>query len=275
MAWTPPEWTAPKRGPVIKEYWYAHVQGDVVQVCVKFNWCQAATDSLRGSIKGFSKAARLRMIRTASRIDWDRLGSSLFVTLSYPDSCLNPHYKERTQKLYLFHRYIEKHLNKKVPMLWRTEWKPRRSGRLKGVVCPHTHCILGGVNYVDWRMIREWWRKINSHKGYIHTYVQRIINADGPIKYITKYMAKEDSLVRGAYLNSTFLHGRAWSIKRANLMPMHPVEFNRRLSPEEIRMAQAFAQSEFRTYNEFLNGGFTLLGNYNKKLFLAVLEDCT
>lgn len=275
MVWTPSTWPEHKQGPERSCKWFAHIQGDVVEIYRIWNWSPFLDGNKRGVIKGFSRGSRLRMLKSASRIDWAAMGKSLFVTLTYPDECVNPMYTERTKKLYLFHRYVEKHLDRQIPVLWRTEWKPRLQGANVGKIAPHHHLILGGIDYIHWSMIRMWWNKINHHTGYIHTWVRKIYDASGPIKYVCKYMSKEDSFINAAYLNNGCLNGKAWSLKRRHLFPMRPVEMDRSLTFEEVRVAQQFAQSEFERYDEFEDGGFTLLGNYNKKLFQAVLAECS
>lgn len=269
MAWSPNAWPEPQLGPEQKISWYGVVQGDVVEVFRTFNWRQFHPEKVRGTVKGFSHDSRMRMIRSVSKVNWQAIGSSLFITLTYPDECIKWSCKERTMHRHLFFRYLEKFVKTPISILWKMEWEERLSGIFTGKLAPHYHLIVCGVRRLPWQKVRAWWKSALQSEREPHTWVQRIVGEQGVVKYVCKYMSKSGSLARTAYLSNPLLTGRAWGWHRPSLLPMHPVEFDCKLTQEQVQHAQALATSEFHSYDAENMGGFTLFGEVNKKLFLA------
>jgi hypothetical protein len=95
----------------------------------------------RGDIRGFSDASRRRMLDLMAKIELSQV--PLFVTLTYPDTF--PLYSEE------FKRHLEvfcARLQRRWPeasVIWKLEFKERRSGENKGRVAPHYHLFVYGV----------------------------------------------------------------------------------------------------------------------------------
>lgn len=261
----------PKTFPISREYWQAKIppqhfswflkiQGELTEVKRRLNYPMGPPTCKRGIIYGFSQASRMNMLRNVARINWTQVRKSSFITLTYPDAVEYASYRERAKHRYVFHRYLEKYLGKKVAMLWRTEWKPRLSGEHVGKVAPHLHLVVFECPRIPWQTIRAWWRQAIGHVGYVHTFIQAIKGADGPARYCCKYMAKDDSLVSSAYLNNPLPTGRAWGLTRPSLIPMHPVSLFCRLQDQDIIVVKRYAIERFANYSMDLGGGFTLFG---------------
>jgi hypothetical protein len=241
--------------------WWATTQGRLLLVREKWNWRKSPQTEKRGSIGGFSNASRLRMLKTIAIIDWSKVGPSLLITLTYPGELGKRRYSERVKDLYLFHRYMEKHLGKEVALLWRTEWKVRKSGQQKGQLLPHVHLVVFDVRWIPWQAVRGWWRTILGHEGPLATDVGRAGDGDTAARYAAKYAAKpaeEGSLDSAAYLNNSI--GRAWGVKRRRLIPFCDKD-SFRLGEKLARQLRQLAATIFEGYDVERGEGFTLFGD--------------
>ena len=72
------------------------------------------------AITHLSRASRLRCLKILATIDWQTIGSSLFVTLTYPDELALPDREKRNRQRYLWHRDLERYLGQEIPCLWRS-----------------------------------------------------------------------------------------------------------------------------------------------------------
>lgn len=173
----------------------------------------------RGIIKEFSRASRLRLLKFIATVAWGKIPMTLFITLTYPDGVTWDDAEIRRKQKYLFHRYIEKHLGRRVAGIWRLEWKVRQSGANRGMFVPHFHLLLFGVGFLHHKLIRQWWRNVLGAKGPLATDVQGIRSAKRASIYVSKYVAKlpdASSLDNGAYRNNP---GRAWGYFRRRDIP--------------------------------------------------------
>jgi hypothetical protein len=99
---------------------------------------------IRGDIAEFTGASRRRMLEMMARVETSEV--PFFVTLTYPDNF--PLYSEK------FKRDLETLCARllrrwpKAAVIWKLEFKERRSGRNKGKVAPHYHLF---VYNVPWR----------------------------------------------------------------------------------------------------------------------------
>jgi hypothetical protein len=214
----------------------------------------------RGTVKGFSKASRLRFLKFLARVDWNLLGPSTFVTLTYPDEKAFPDSHTRNKQRYLFWRYIENYLSVKIPMVWRIEWKARKTGKFVNKVVPHFHLILFGVRFISHQKINLFWKKAIQHEGYVRTEIKAIKNNEWAAWYVAKYVGKETpdcSLVYAAYLNS---QGRHFGYLRKQLVPLVPMESFDQLTDDEIAFAAKFASEHLPWYPSGSDESFTLLG---------------
>jgi hypothetical protein len=220
----------------------------------------------------FSRQARFRMLKMAARIDWQRVGPSLFVTLTYPYSdgdfskeTRNGHRKE-------FQRLTENYVGRHVPIVWRIEWMPRKSGADKGKVVPHFHLLLFGVQYIPHDDVRRMWACSLGWNGYVRTEVKRAGQGECAALYVAKYCAKVDpssSLVNVAYLEN---HGRHYGYLRKSLIPLCPKGSSAYVTLDRVKRLRKMASGKMKWYDLRFDSGFTLLGEIAKSMG-AIVED--
>jgi hypothetical protein len=251
----------PVRGPEQKLTVSASIQGSLFKFQESWNWNQSPRLPKRGTIGGFSSAARLRMIKEIAVIDWASTGKCLFITFTYPDELGIRTYQERTRDRTLVLRRIEKYLGRQVATLWRLEWKERKSGALVGQVMPHLHMLVFGVEYLPWEDIRDWWRATLQHVGPLHTYVQACTDGKLAAKYAAKYAAKDasSSLVNAAYLDGVL--GRAWGLTRAKLIPRAALTIYRDLPPAVERALRVLGSEMRHHHAPECQGSYCVIGD--------------
>lgn len=244
--------------PLPSVTWSVTGQGRCLEVRRHLNNFQQP-DPPRGKCVGpMSRASRMRLLRTIAKIHFGKHTHSLFITLTYPDIRRHSDYKKHTTERSLFVRYIEKYVGRQVAILWRKEWKVRKSGAAKGSLVPHYHLICFGVRYIPKEVILGWWRTILGVKGPLMTRVDGITDGEKAARYTCKYAAKVSlsGLDNDAYLNT--LWGRPWGMHRKSKMPWCPREQEYPLTEEQLAMCrerEAAMAKEGRTHPP---GGFTL-----------------
>lgn len=169
----------------------------------------------------FTRASRLRLLKTTARIDWTKAKPCIFITLTYPDAALPKSARGQSIHLHSFVRAMEKELGKKVSVIWRIEWEERKTGQHKGKVAPHFHLIVFQTAYMDHGRVNDLWRATIGYKAYCRTEVKGMENERQTGYYVAKYCAKvsgDCSLVNAAYLSN---RGRHWGVLRKGLLPVH------------------------------------------------------
>lgn len=242
------------------------ITGSLLEITYTSNKEEYRLPGRRGVVKGFTPAARLRMMRTVAMIDWRDAKASLFVTLTYPDSVAEREMKTRTRDRYIFLRSMENYLERKVGVLWRLEWIPRKSGTLVGKMMPHVHLIVFGVDYVPYLLINEWWKNALRVDGHVSTYVVRIRGGKDVGKYVTKYCSKpcqSPSLVNATYLHNV---GRHWGIHRRTHFPWCERFVLRCLTKEQVALAENAACMTFRYFERGQEQGFSIFGDNAEKI---------
>ncbi len=220
----------------------------------------------RGTVKGFTRSARLRMLRTVASIQWAKIPYALFVTLTYPAGTEAFDIRRRSQQLHCFLRDTEKHLSVQIPALWRIEWKVRKSGAEKGQAYPHYHLLLLGVEFLHRDFINRTWKRAINFEGYCRTDVRRCHEGDMAAKYVSKYCSKlpdSPSLVNASYLNNL---GRHWGIHRKSLIPFFEQTIFCSLNKQELELAENAACMVFLDFTRGARSGFTLLGDLAEKV---------
>ena len=240
--------------------WYVRIQGELSVVQRRLFDPPIRPPHARGEIKGFTPAARFRLLKWIATVDWKSCPDSRFISLTYPDQHAEKTYAERSKEKYLFLRYLEGWAGKQVPALWRTEWVPRQSGRFKGYLIPHFHLLCFGAGFLPNETARGWWRKILHEDGPLDTDVRKAPKDASASYYVAKYAAKLLHLDIASYHNKMSLTGRQWGVTRRKQVPMHPVEVSRLFNKEEIEVAKAIGRESFSRYGEYGEGGFTMLG---------------
>lgn len=157
----------------------------------------------RGKVREFSRAARRRLI-----LDFGKLKEypPAWVTLTFADDCMDG--KTVTERgafawgrLKRFIEWIEYHFPG-CWGLWRKEWEVRKSGKLKGELCPHYHVMLevGKVGAdldkaLIW-ILKRWVRQTGTQDENARTVAMRKESRailDGvkmAQRYVAKYMSK-------------------------------------------------------------------------------------
>jgi hypothetical protein len=116
--------------------------------------------SKRGQIHGFSRASRRRMMQFLAKVCLDE-GLPLFGTTTYPDI-----FPDEAEKFKRDLRALIERLKRRFPLvglLWRLEFKRRKSGVNAGKVAPHFHWLLWNVpRAFDFKAETGQWAKISQ-----------------------------------------------------------------------------------------------------------------
>jgi len=238
------------------------VQGSIVEYKTGVRPSPPCKPTPRGVVDGFSNAARLRLLKFVAGIDWSTIPTSIFITLTYPDEVIERTYRKRRTDRYLFMRKLESAIGRKVCGIWRIEWVPRRSGKLKGLILPHYHILLFGVTFIHYREINRWWKDVIHHTGYVRTEVKKAGSAKQTAFYVSKYMSKTTSrasLVNASYLNNP---GRHYGYHRGNLIPQCPEEWIDNPTLDQVQQLLAYANDMLPWLNKQHQSSYTLLGKY-------------
>ena len=116
--------------------------------------------SKRGLIHGFSRASRRRMMQFLAKIRLDE-GLPLFGTTTYPDIFPDDAEKFKRDLQTLIERL--KRRFPQVGLIWRLEFKVRKSGVNAGKVAPHFHWLLWNVpRKFDYKSEAGKWAKISN-----------------------------------------------------------------------------------------------------------------
>jgi len=226
----------------------------------------------RTAIKGFTRGARLRMLRMIASINWGNVRHGVFITLTYPDSCAERTLRERSTDKYLFLRYMEKHLGKKVGVIWRLEWEPRKTGKRKGQLIAHWHLIVFGVRWIDKDIVKQYWRAVLRADGPLITWIDGIKGGRKLAKYVSKYCSKlpgDSVLDDTTYLNTL---GRHWGVNRRELVPWFPRFLIPFLTEADVNLAENLACMTFAYFNRGAQQGFQIFGRNALKVGEILFE---
>ena len=214
----------------------------------------------RAAIIGFSEKSRWRLIKKTMRWDWDAIGPSVFVTLTYPDAYAKPTMDDRNMHRYLWHRHLEAWQGRHTPMLWRIEYAERKTGEMVGEAVPHWHMLIFSVPYIPYGLVNDWWRSVIRCTGYVRTDVRAVRGPHAAAKYLSKYLSKDVcsySLVRATYHN---IRGRHWGVLRERMIPVHPKIFIGKLSDAERACIYEVAAERIQGVDERHQDSFTAYG---------------
>jgi len=227
---------------------------------------------MRKKIREFSRGARFRLLKLIAAIDWSKLQEGRFITLTWPDSVAKVDVKTATMQRHLFVRELEKYLGKQMPIIWRKEQQIRKSGEHTGKLVQHLHlCVFTG-NWLDKRIIRQWWRKILHVEGPLSTDVKAMNSGEHAAFYIAKYLTvnkANSTLDYRAYLSKP---GRAWGIHRKHLLPMHETIYFPDVSEEDYAALCEYAASFWPERPSYLQTSFTLVGGRAEKAKKEILD---
>lgn len=253
------------------EKWTLHVQGSCVVVKHRLGMPFPVETPIRSPVVEFTRASRMRLLRTLNRIEWRNIMHSLFITLTYPDTVEYLKYSSRNKHRAIFLRHLESYLGCKVGVIWRCEWKERLTGVRKGKLAPHLHLIVFGHTYIHHKKINVMWKKAISHKKSVSTHVAAVTGHQGALRYLAKYVSKEHYLDISAYLNNGIQVGRHWGMARRSVIPWAEVVLNHELTSDEVALLQALEETVNPAYDPALAAGFTLLGDEARKWVLRIM----
>ncbi|OPY64568.1 MAG: hypothetical protein A4E57_03504 [Syntrophorhabdaceae bacterium PtaU1.Bin034] len=175
----------------------------------------SGSSDTRGIIKGFSSKSRRRLIKTLCRVPY---GFGMRFELTFADDVMsNLTIQERARLgakiLHRWQTWIERNYPQAV-LVWKKEWKPRKSGALKGQLMPHYHFMVYHPSFSDrdymelWSTIAIKWVRLTKTEDYraynvaLHNRSRGILKPDDPYsryfgKYVTKcQVAEEEGLGR-------------------------------------------------------------------------------
>jgi hypothetical protein len=169
----------------------------------------------RGSVRGFSKASRRRLLQFLHTIDRERSGWPLFVTLTYPREWPgDPRRWKRDLRVWL------ERLRRSMPGVW-CVWRlePQRRG------APHYHLLVFGVERVSIEWLSATWFQVVGSGDERHlragTQVQRVQSWRHVIGYAAKYLAKEAAELPAGWEAGV---GRWWGVHQRRRAPREVME---------------------------------------------------
>lgn len=159
--------------------------------------------SIKQKLKGLSDKSRHAMIEFLAKIIEV---PDFFVTMTYSDDVAYQAYLRMHEHFEIFRKRLERRYPS-IRAMWRIEFVPRKSGRLKGQFIPHFHlliwlpesmtdfeksCLLDGEGQ-QWR---NWWHEITHssdmhHKSKYGVKVEAIKSRRHAYAYCSKYLAKD------------------------------------------------------------------------------------
>lgn len=244
------------------------VQGSRVDVRTKILPCPFTKRGDRGEIKEFSNGSRFRMLRLIAAIDWTKLPSGCFVTLTYPDHCIPMNCKIATMQRSHFLRRVETWGRQKYLGIWRHEFIDRKSGEFIGRHVGHWHISLFGSKLPNTDEVREMWRKELGGPIDLEVDSKPMSSGEHAAMYCAKYASKTASPLILDYCTYLTKPGRQWGVHRKKLFPLAPeykVLSNGDTEFSEMVQAAKGIRGEAVNCNEH---NFTLLGDKARE-FLA------
>lgn len=216
----------------------------------------------RGSICGFSRASRLRLLKLIHRFDPDRAGRATFATCTWRDELGRPTPERITQARSDCQRRIERLADKPLAGLWRVEWKIRRSGRFKGQWMPHLHCLYYDIPFIDKEDWSYAWAASIGWRDKVSVKLEECKNVAHVGRYVAKYMAKVDfscNLDIPSYLNK-HMRGRKWGVYRKELLPWAERKEIRVAPGKLVDKCRAIAKEQWAGVSDNPYEGFTIFG---------------
>lgn len=203
----------------------------------------------RGLVTGFSSASRRRLMRLIASLE--RGERPIFVTLTYPDL-----FSDQLDKWKRDIDAFGKRLARRHPQagfIWRIEFKERKSGTNVGKMAPHFHLLVYGVGKGDllaW-VPKAWWGVVASgDRDHLRagTRVERIYSWGGVMRYVGKYIAKEDRYPED-------WQGRAWGIVGRSNLPWAVeviIDLTQEQSVKLVRLGRKMIGAKGRSFNHGL-----------------------
>ncbi len=203
----------------------------------------------RGAVTGFSSASRRRLMRLIASLE--RGERPVFVTMTYPDIFPDSQTKWKRDIDAFGKRLARKH--PEGGFIWRIEFKERKSGSSQGKIAPHFHLLVYGVGHralLGW-VPNAWWKVVGSgDRDHLRagTRVERIFSWGGIMRYVGKYIAKEEDYPPD-------WQGRAWGVVGRRALPW-AVEVIISLSADQsiklVRLGRKMIKARGRSFSHGL-----------------------
>jgi len=216
----------------------------------------------------------MNLLREMNRIDWERVGRSTFVTLTYPPGFVQWKFKKRSMDRYQFMRSWETETGKQLAAIWKVEWKKRKRGYDAGEWVPHLHLAVLDTPWIDKEFLqKKWCSLLNYHAGDTIMKFKEITTKDGLARYLAKYISKSCRLDISGQLNKDCTIGRAWGLTRPELIPWAELKVDREVSAAEASYLRGLFGERCEWYDPAIHGGFTWFGRDDAELIPKILAD--
>lgn len=196
------------------------VSADVVEVEIERDFGNHAGGGIRGKVFGMSRQSRKRMLKRMAKVRG--LEDAWFLTLTYPDV-----FPEDWQTWKRHLKAFIKRLNRACEKwevtasgIWRLEVVIRKSGEVnEGKPAPHFHLVVQGLaGSVDIDFFRAWllraWYEVVGSDDLDHlkagTQCDEVEDRRHAMRYVSKYIAKEDDEVAVLFALKALRTGRVW-----------------------------------------------------------------
>lgn len=240
---------------------FVELQGNVV--CVAYRQGPLSyIPPKRQEIGGFSRESRMRLFKLTNRIDFQAAGRVTFVTTTWRDEVGRPSPSAITRARSAWQKTVERHARKRMPGIWRTEWKNRLSGRYAGQPMPHLHTLYFRAPYMEKQAISEGWARAIGWDGRISVRLEEVVNLRACLSYVSKYLAKICDLGNldiVAYLAAPSV-GRQWGTYRKNELPLAD-KWEFRVAPGELAdKIRAIATKHWSKISQEKHKGYVVFG---------------
>lgn len=226
------------------------------------------TAPTRGNVHGFSTQSRRRFLSYLNSVDWSQAPTTYFLTLTYPDSVPNNLMLDRRNHRNAFIKNMNRKTGSWFGVIWRQEWIVRKSGKFVGHLRPHYHLLYFGRETVYKEdVLSSWMKAIHYDEPRLQVDVKKVTGHLGALRYIAKYVAKNNYLDIGSYIDRNFEMGRFWGVVNPSAIPRCPEEVFE-IPNVEILGFVLDAISRMKLMPEvYIPGGFTLFGSDLAALF--------
>jgi len=203
--------------------WEVEIWDTMMRVSRKDYQIGVHRNTERGDCVFWSKRSRMAMLRFINRVNWECVKGGVFITLTYPDDEIAFTIKRRSRDRAYFALQLERQLCLELPIIWRTEFEERKSGKYTGRLVPHHHLMVVASVKCSSELAKSLWRKCIQTRN-THLQVKAIVmrGPNGCAKYLAKYVSKYRQLDVDAYHNTPCEFGRQWGVLRASKIPMLP-----------------------------------------------------
>ncbi len=156
---------------------------------------------VRSRVTEFSRKSRKRLLDMLNAVDKDRTPKPLFLTLTYSDKCAWYDPENWQKNLKAFRKRLVRRWGK-FPVVWKMEFKERKSGTNVGDLVPHFHLLAFADLPLD--ELRQWlsvaWFEVVGSGDPEHlaagTSAEQVKSWNGVHAYAAKYMGKLEKLLR-------------------------------------------------------------------------------